>query len=87
MSEHSYVHQVSEDPSRAATRRRELGQKLRTQRHAAGLTQEQLALDAGLDRSFYVDVENGHHSLVVDRLFAIADALDTTAELLLAGIE
>lgn len=74
-------------PERAARRRRDLGQQLRAQRHAAGLTQERLALDAGLDRSFYVDVENGHHSLTVDRLFAIADALGTPAHRLLTGIE
>ena len=78
---------MTEDPERAARRRRELGHTLRAQRHAAGLTQERLAQDAGLDRSFYVDVENGHHSLAVDRLFAIADALGVTADRLLAGIE
>jgi transcriptional regulator with XRE-family HTH domain len=77
---------VTEEPDRAARRRHELGHQLRAQRQAAGLTQEQLALDAGLDRSFYVDVENGHHSLTVDRLFAIADALGTQADQLLAGI-
>jgi len=78
---------VTEEPERAARRRRDLGHNLRAQRHEVGLTQERLALDAGLDRSFYVDVENGHHSLAVDRLFAIADALGTTADRLLAGIE
>jgi transcriptional regulator with XRE-family HTH domain len=51
------------------------------------MTQERLALNAGLDRSFYVDVENGHHSLTVERLFAIADALGTPAHRLLAGID
>nr|WP_183592257.1 helix-turn-helix transcriptional regulator [Nocardioides soli] len=64
-----------------------MGQNLRAERHAAGLTQERLALDAGLDRSFYVDVENGHHSLAVDRLFAIAEALGISADRLLAGID
>lgn len=77
---------MSEDPERTANRRRELGQQLRVHRHAAGLTQEQLAINAGLDRSFYVDVENGHHSLTVDRLFAIADALGISAHRLLADI-
>lgn len=78
---------MTKDPERAARRRRELGHRLRTQRHEAGFTQERLALDAGLDRSFYVDVENGHHSLTVERLFAIADALAISADRLLAGID
>jgi transcriptional regulator with XRE-family HTH domain len=56
-------------------------------RKAAGLTQERVALSAGLDRSFYVDVENGHHSLAVDRLFAVADALGVPAARLLDGID
>lgn len=51
------------------------------------MTQERLALAADLDRSFYVDVENGHHSLTVDRLFAIADALRVRASRLLEGID
>jgi transcriptional regulator with XRE-family HTH domain len=60
---------------------------MKAQRRAAGLTQERVALAAGLDRSFYVDVENGHHSLAVDRLFAVADALGVAASRLLDGID
>ena len=51
------------------------------------MTQEQVALAANLDRSFYVDVENGHHSLTVDRLFAVADALGVKPARLLEGID
>lgn len=51
------------------------------------MTQEKVALAAGLDRSFYVEVETGKHSLTVDRLFAIADALDATAASLLDGVD
>lgn len=39
------------------------------------MTQEQLAHAAGLDRSFYVEVETGKHSIAVDRLFDLATAL------------
>ena len=69
-----------------AQRRERLGLNLKELRQAAGLTQEKVALEAGLDRSFYVDVENGHHSLTLDRLFAVADALGVTASRLLDGI-
>lgn len=56
--------------------RRTLGLRLRHAREARGLTQERLALLAGLDRSFLADVEAGRHSCMVDRLFDLAQALD-----------
>lgn len=68
-------------------RRRMLGSNLKALRASAGLTQERVALMADLDRSFYVDVENGHHSLTVDRLFAIADAFGVAPARLLDGVE
>lgn len=40
------------------------------------MTQEQVAHRADLDRSFYVDVENGRHSVGLDRILDIADALN-----------
>ena len=51
------------------------------------MTQERLALAANIDRSFYVDVENGKHSLTVDRLFAVADALRVKPARLLEDID
>lgn len=84
--ERSYVRAVPELPERTATRRRQLGDTIRATRLAAGLTQEKAAIAAGLDRSFYVEVETGKHSLTVDRLFAIADALNVPAARLIDGI-
>lgn len=40
------------------------------------MTQEQVANRANLDRSFYVDIEHGRHSVSLDRILEIADALD-----------
>lgn len=74
-------------PDRAARRRQELGDQIRATRHESGLTQEKVALAAGLDRSFYVEVETGKHSLTVERLFAIADALEVPVTRLLTGID
>lgn len=75
-------------PSDVVERRRQtLGANLKALRGASGMTQEKVALAANLDRSFYVDVENGHHSMTVDRLFAIADALGVKPMRLLEGIE
>ncbi|WOC12192.1 helix-turn-helix domain-containing protein [Gordonia sp. MP11Mi] len=57
-------------------RRKAFGARLRALRTTAGLTQERLAERAGFDRSFYVEVEHGKHSLLLDRVFDLADALD-----------
>lgn len=56
-------------------RREEFGRRLRELRVAKGMTQEQVALAAGLDRAFCVDLENAKHSVLVDRLYDIAGAL------------
>ena len=39
---------------------KELGERLRELRKAKGLTQEQIALDTGIDRGFISEIENGH---------------------------
>jgi transcriptional regulator with XRE-family HTH domain len=77
---------VPASPETAARRRRQLGDAIKATRKAAGFTQEKTALLAGLDRSFYVEVETGKRSLTVDRLMAVADALEVSAADLLAGI-
>jgi transcriptional regulator with XRE-family HTH domain len=59
------------------SRRLAFGAALRAVREKKGLTQETVALDAGLDRSFYVEVELGKHSIALDRVFDIAEALET----------
>jgi len=51
------------------------GLALRQARTSRGLTQEAVALKAGLDRSFYVEVETAVHSVTLDRVFAITDAI------------
>ena len=60
-----------------------LGDRLKYWREQRDFTQENLAHAAGLDRSFYVELEHGQHSCAVDRLFDLADALGVQpAELL-----
>lgn len=58
-----------------ATRRAEFGATIRRLRQEAGLTQEQVALAAGLDRPFLVQIEGGKRSLMVERLPDLAWAL------------
>ncbi len=60
----------------SSPRRAAFGRRLRELRETKGMTQTSLAAAAGLNRSFYVRVEHGQHSISVDRLYAIATALD-----------
>lgn len=70
------------DPRRLAAweRARHLvGQRVRELRIAGGLTQEQLALRAGIARNVLVDVELGKSGLLYERLFDLAAALGISA--------
>lgn len=59
------------------------GARVRALREAQGITQERLAIESGLDRSFLVDVETGRHSILLDRVFDLAAALNVDAAELL----
>ncbi|MFI7392048.1 helix-turn-helix domain-containing protein [Streptomyces tendae] len=51
------------------------GRRLRALRTRAGLSQTAVAAAAGMDRSFYAEVEAAIHSVSVDRIPALARAL------------
>ncbi|MDG5489059.1 helix-turn-helix transcriptional regulator [Sphingomonas sp. BGYR3] len=53
----------------------ELGNRIRTQRKAIGLTQEALALAAGVDRSYYGAVERGERNVTFTVLCRLCIAL------------
>ena len=63
------------------------GHALRDARQAAGLTQEAVANAAGMDRSFYVEVENAVHSTTLDRVCELADVLGVPLADLVSGPE
>jgi transcriptional regulator with XRE-family HTH domain len=48
-------------------------------RAASGLTQEELAFAAGVDRTFVSRLERGIRQPTITTLFALADALGTSA--------
>lgn len=56
-------------------RRAALGSRLRQLRKERGLSQQQLADLADMDRSFYAEIETGVHSPRVERLYDLAAAL------------
>lgn len=54
-----------------------LGDAIRCARTEAGLSQEALAVDADLDRSYMGGIERGEHNITVMNVKKIADALNT----------
>ena len=64
-----------------------LGKAVREIRKKSGRSQEQAALDGGLDRSYITSVEGGWRNISIESLVKIARALDTKPSLLLARWE
>jgi transcriptional regulator with XRE-family HTH domain len=63
-----------------------LGDAIREIRTSKGMSQEKLALLAGVDRSYFGRVERGDNNMAVLTLVKIAAALEiTVAELILAA--
>jgi len=52
-----------------------LGAEIRRARAGIGLSQEALAVDAGLDRSYVGGIERGEHNITIMNITKIADAL------------
>lgn len=52
-----------------------LGSELRKAREEAGLSQETVAFDAGVDRSYLSDIERDLHSPTVEKLLRICKAI------------
>jgi transcriptional regulator with XRE-family HTH domain len=63
-----------------------LGQRIRETRKALGLTQEQLADKAGIDRSYIGGVERGERNLTFKVLCEICAALECDVAKLTKGI-
>jgi transcriptional regulator with XRE-family HTH domain len=63
------------------------GHELRKARLAAGLTQEELSYEAGLDRTYISHLENDHKSPTLDVLFRLSDALGVNASELVQKVE
>ncbi|MEU4348325.1 helix-turn-helix transcriptional regulator [Streptomyces sp. NPDC023838] len=62
-------------PAWVLTRRRAIGERIRTARLQRDLTQEQVAMRTGIDRATYNRIEQGHASPLLDSLILIADAI------------
>jgi transcriptional regulator with XRE-family HTH domain len=60
-----------------------IGKTIRTLRTELGVSQENLALNAGMDRSYVGGIERGEHNLTTINLIKIATALGIRASELL----
>ena len=60
------------------------GRVLKKLREEKRVTQEQLGFDSGLTRAYISLLERGHNSPTLDTIYAIATAMDVTAELIFA---
>ncbi len=64
-----------------------LGEALCRARKAAGISQEQLAFDSKVDRTYISELENGHKSPTVEVLFRLSPILGMAASELIAEVE
>lgn len=63
-----------------------LGSRIRDARKMNGISQEELAFEAGLDRTYVSAVERGRRNIAVINLAKIARALGVTCADLLQGL-
>jgi transcriptional regulator with XRE-family HTH domain len=63
------------------------GAALRRVRLAAGMSQEQLGLEAGVQRNFISLIENGHNQPTISTIAKLARALGMKASQLVAEAE
>lgn len=64
-----------------------MGDLIRTQRHQTNLSQEALALLAGVNRSYYASLEAGRRNASVDTLARLAAALGCDTADLVRGTQ
>lgn len=55
--------------------RKAFGERVREARHLRTISQEELALRVGLDRSYIGQVERGERNLSLENIYKIADGL------------
>ncbi|MFD7994562.1 helix-turn-helix domain-containing protein [Streptomyces mexicanus] len=69
---------MHDHPAELIAYRRRVGDRLREQRRAAGLSQQALAERVGLDKQAISKIENAHQSPRLDTLWRLAGALGVT---------
>ena len=62
------------------------GNRISELRKQKGISQEKFALKIGMDRAYYSSVENGKHSVSLEKISIIANGLEITLEELFKGV-
>lgn len=75
------------DPRRVGEKDQAIGERMRTQRMAIGMTQEELASRLGVSFQQIQKYERGANRVSAVRLSQIADALGTNAVTILDGVD
>ena len=57
---------------------KKLGKRIRVIRKEKGISQEDLATDAGIERAYMGSIERGERNPTYDKLLSIADALSVS---------
>lgn len=65
---------------------KKFGERVREIRHQKGLSQEALAFDASLDRTYMTSVENGRRNISIKNIEKIIKALGVSFEDFFKGI-
>ena len=58
----------------------QFGNRIRELRKAKGYSQEKFALKIGMDRTYYSSIEQGKHSVSLEKIEIIAKGLEITLE-------
>jgi len=64
-----------------------IGLRIRELRKAKGLSQEQLALNADIDRTYMASVENGKRNVAIVNIEKIINALDSSFKDFFSGLD
>lgn len=73
------------DESAESAVKREFGLRMREVRKSKSLSQERLAFETGLDRSYIGGVERGERNVSLVNIVRIANALNVHPSILLGG--
>jgi transcriptional regulator with XRE-family HTH domain len=64
-----------------------VGRVLREAREASGMTQQDVAMRADMDRAYISEVENGKRAVSVDRLLRICGSMNVRAANVISDVE
>jgi transcriptional regulator with XRE-family HTH domain len=63
------------------------GQNLRAIRKSKGFSQERLAYESGIDRSYVGKIERGQVNITIEKIYILANFLDCSPKDLMLDIE